>query len=157
MRLAVFKAAVATVYIVLASTGSSGHRDFLPVFLGISVLVLIGGSIGYLIWARHNINLLVLATAVVLDIVALLAALTAAYYRYGGNAGEIPKIHTHLDALYFTVTVLSTVGFGDIVAVGQGARLVVTIQMIFDFAYLASAIGLLLSVFAEYRRPGAQP
>ena len=37
---------------------------------------------------------------------------------------------TRTDVLYFTVTVFSTVGFGDISAVSQSARLVVTAQML---------------------------
>jgi voltage-gated potassium channel len=37
---------------------------------------------------------------------------------------------TRTDALYFTVTVLSTVGFGDITAKSEMARLVVTAQMV---------------------------
>jgi voltage-gated potassium channel len=36
------------------------------------------------------------------------------------------------DALYFAVTVFASVGFGDITAVTQGARVLVTIQMIGD-------------------------
>jgi len=39
---------------------------------------------------------------------------------------------THTDGLYFTVTVFATVGFGDITAKTEGARLVVTGQMIID-------------------------
>ena len=35
-----------------------------------------------------------------------------------------------VDALYFTVTTFATVGFGDIVARTEGARLVVTVQMV---------------------------
>lgn len=34
------------------------------------------------------------------------------------------------DALYFTVTVFATVGFGDIVATSEGARALVTAQMV---------------------------
>ena len=37
---------------------------------------------------------------------------------------------TRLDALYFTVTVLATVGFGDITPVSQTARTVTLVQMI---------------------------
>jgi voltage-gated potassium channel len=37
---------------------------------------------------------------------------------------------SHTDALYFTVTVLSTVGFGDVTPVSEPARIVVTVQMI---------------------------
>lgn len=39
---------------------------------------------------------------------------------------------TKISGLYFTVTVLSTVGFGDITAVTDGPRIAVTIQMIVD-------------------------
>jgi voltage-gated potassium channel len=39
-------------------------------------------------------------------------------------------------ALYFSVTVLSTVGFGDITAKTDAARLVVTAQMFFDLILL---------------------
>ena len=55
----------------------------------------------------------------------------ATYYLISGsgdaNFGE-PLSRT--DALYFTVTVLSTVGFGDITPKSEMARLVVTVQMV---------------------------
>lgn len=47
---------------------------------------------------------------------------------------------TRTDALYFTVTVFSTVGFGDITPASQGARLVVTAQMILDLVVLGLGI-----------------
>lgn len=47
---------------------------------------------------------------------------------------------TRTDALYFTVTVFSTVGFGDITPVSQGARLVVTAQMLLDLLVLGLGI-----------------
>lgn len=43
----------------------------------------------------------------------------------------------HTAALYFTITVLATVGFGDISAVSQVARWVVSAQMILDLVLLA--------------------
>ena len=39
-------------------------------------------------------------------------------------------------AVYFTVSVLSTVGFGDIVATTDSARLVVTVQMLLDLVLI---------------------
>jgi voltage-gated potassium channel len=39
---------------------------------------------------------------------------------------------SRLDALYFTVTVFATVGFGDIVAVTEPARALVLVQMVGD-------------------------
>jgi hypothetical protein len=50
---------------------------------------------------------------------------------------------TRTDALYFTVTVFATVGFGDITATSQAARLIVTAQMILDLI----ALGLGIRVF----------
>jgi hypothetical protein len=51
---------------------------------------------------------------------------------------------TRSSALYFTVTVFSTVGFGDITAKTDPARLVVTVQMLADLAVLAVVIRLIL-------------
>jgi hypothetical protein len=50
---------------------------------------------------------------------------------------------THTDALYFTVTVFSTVGFGDITAKTETARLVVTGQIIADLVFLGVGIKIL--------------
>ncbi|PWR23543.1 potassium channel family protein [Zavarzinia compransoris] len=41
-----------------------------------------------------------------------------------------PGIHTFADAIYFTVTTLTTTGFGDVVLVGQWGRLLSVIVMI---------------------------
>ena len=59
-------------------------------------------------------------------------------------SGPDPRVVTHTDALYFSMTILSTVGFGDINATGQLARIVVSVQMLFDLVFVASAIGLVV-------------
>ena len=59
---------------------------------------------------------------------------------------------TRTDALYFTVTTFSTVGYGDITAVSESARLVVTAQMILDLL----ALGLGIRVFAGAVQRGRQ-
>jgi voltage-gated potassium channel len=68
---------------------------------------------------------------------------------------------TPTDGLYFTVTVFSTVGFGDITAKTQAARLVVTGQMIADLIILGVAIKILVGAVSRRRQPegtdGAQP
>jgi ion channel len=51
---------------------------------------------------------------------------------------------TRTSALYFTVTVFSTVGFGDITPKTDPARLVVTVQMLADLAVLAVVVRLIL-------------
>jgi hypothetical protein len=57
------------------------------------------------------------------------------------------------DALYFSVTVVGTVGFGDIHAEGTGARLIVTAQMLFNLIYLGTA----LRVITSRRDAGGSP
>jgi voltage-gated potassium channel len=49
-------------------------------------------------------------------------------------------------ALYFTVTVLSTVGFGDITPHTDPARLVTTVQMALDLALIAIVVRLIFDV-----------
>jgi hypothetical protein len=45
---------------------------------------------------------------------------------------QIDGVSNRADALYFSVTVISTVGFGDIHATGSFARMLVTVQMLFN-------------------------
>lgn len=52
------------------------------------------------------------------------------------SPGEVPGISTHLDALYFSVALIATVGFGDIAPTGQAARAVATVQMVFGLVFI---------------------
>ena len=61
---------------------------------------------------------------------------------------------THTDGLYFTVTVFSTVGFGDITAKTQAARLVVIGQMIADLVILGLAVKVIVGAVSRRRQPG---
>jgi voltage-gated potassium channel len=58
---------------------------------------------------------------------------------------------SHTDGLYFTVTVFSTVGFGDITAKTDTARLVVTGQMITDLIILGLAIKVIVGAVRRGR------
>jgi hypothetical protein len=78
---------------------------------------------------------------IVSGLVFLVTAFSVAYYVLGtAYEQQINGIETKLDALYFTVTILATVGFGDITATGQAARAVVVGQMIVNLAVLAVAL-----------------
>jgi hypothetical protein len=53
------------------------------------------------------------------------------YYLMGDlDPGSFSEPMTRLDALYYTVTMFATVGFGDITAVSEAARAVATVQMV---------------------------
>jgi hypothetical protein len=58
--------------------------------------------------------------------------------------------------LYSTVTVFSTVGFGDITAKSQAARLVVTGQLITDLIILGLAVKVVAGAVSRARQPEAQ-
>ena len=75
----------------------------------------------------------------------VMAAMSAS--NFGGRL-------THTDGLYFTVTVLSTVGFGDITAKTQAARLVVTGQMIADLVIFALAVKIIVGAVGRGRQAG---
>ncbi|MDX6739247.1 potassium channel family protein [Actinocorallia sp. A-T 12471] len=81
--------------------------------------------------------------ALLLSMVDLVVVFFALLYY--ARAEEFNGITTRLDALYFTVSTLCTVGFGDIVPVGQWARVLTTVQMVFDLVILTSVITLILS------------
>jgi Ion channel len=55
-------------------------------------------------------------------------------------------------ALYFTVTVFSTVGFGDITAKTEAARLAVTGQMIADLVIIGLAVRVIVGAVKQGRR-----
>jgi hypothetical protein len=57
---------------------------------------------------------------------------------------------TRTDSLYFTVTVFATVGFGDLTATSQAARVVVIAQMILDLLVL----GVVVKVFVGAAEAG---
>ena len=61
------------------------------------------------------------------------------------NPANFTRPLDRVSALYFTVTILSTVGFGDIVADSDIARLMVTVQMLLDLTLLAIVVRVFFS------------
>ena len=62
----------------------------------------------------------------------------------------------HTRALYFTITVFSTVGFGDITPATDFARIMVSIQMLLDLVIIGAVVRLLINAAKTSltRRPG---
>ena len=78
------------------------------------------------------------------------------------SAANFTQPLTRTDALYFSVTVFTTVGFGDIAAKSETARVVLIVQMLADLALLGAGAWVLLGAVhaagnedpARRRRPG---
>ena len=67
------------------------------------------------------------------------------------SAASFTEPLTRTDALYFTVTVFSTVGFGDITAKSETARVVLIVQMLADLAFLGAGIRVLVGAVQRGR------
>ena len=82
----------------------------------------------------------------------ILAFATTYFLTAHSNGATFSEPLSRTGALYFSVTVFATVGFGDITAKTDGARLVVTAQMILDLLLL----GLGVRVFVGAVKLGRQ-
>ena len=72
------------------------------------------------------------------------------------SAANFTQPLTRTDALYFSVTVFATVGFGDIAAKSETARVVLIVQMLGDLALLGAGARVLLRAVrrGQQRRSG---
>jgi hypothetical protein len=64
---------------------------------------------------------------------------SGAYHALAKDTGEFTGLDTRIDALYFTIVTLATVGYGDITPRGQSARLVTVLQILYSFVFLTAA------------------
>lgn len=91
------------------------------------------------------------AEAVLSSAILFLAAFAAIYVVIDGtNPGSFSEDLSPFDAYYFAMTVLATVGFGDITPVSVPARTVSMIQMALDLVF----IGVVVRVFAATAKKG---
>jgi voltage-gated potassium channel len=80
----------------------------------------------------------------VVTIILSVEVFALTFYLIATNQpGQFDGLQTRLDALYFAVTTLATVGYGDIHAVGQPARALVLVEMTFNVVFVAAAAALL--------------
>lgn len=116
-------------------------------------LVGLGALIVYLV-RRAQSSEDVRIDTLVLTLLAAMVVFAQTYYALAQSSGQMDGLVTRTDALYFTVTALSTIGFGDIHASGQAARVVVIIQVLFAAVFLGAATTTIRGVLRsrEHRR-----
>jgi hypothetical protein len=79
------------------------------------------------------------AAALTTTVPLFLVLFAAAYYAMsGGSPGSFSEPLTRVSAAYFTITVFSTVGFGDITPITSAARIATSVQMIGDIILVGS-------------------
>jgi len=89
---------------------------------------------------RSEEPVLVALEAIVLLVSMLVLGFAAVYYAMDANQGQFEGLVTRVDSVYFTVTTLSTVGYGDVHATGTAARVVVTVQIMLNLAFLGIVV-----------------
>ncbi len=96
--------------------------------------------------ARAGSNSAVQLKSLLFLLYPIVAVFALAYYiLFVHNPGQFDGIANRTDALYYTVVTLGTVGFGDVHPVGQAAKILTMVQIVFDLV----VIGLLLSIAAS--------
>jgi len=87
--------------------------------------------------------------AVQIDSLVLLIFVVVPLFALGyfalesADPDQFAELATKTDALYFTLSTLATVGFGDVHATGQLARGLVIVQMTFDLVFVAAVVSVL--------------
>ncbi|MGO8861410.1 MAG: potassium channel family protein [Acidimicrobiales bacterium] len=95
--------------------------------------------------AKHDQPMLRAGVAMATIIPLFLVVFAWIYLTMSASSAAAFGMHlTRTSALYFTVTVFSTVGFGDITPKTDPARIVAMVQMLADLAVLAVVVRLIL-------------
>lgn len=147
-------ALVAIYYLLPLDRSSIGVTVGMLAFGLLALVALIAFQVRSISRAKYPALRAVGALATSVPLFLLLFAGTY-FVMAGVSEADFSEPLTRTDALYFTVTVFSTVGFGDITATTQGARLVVTGQMIAGIVIIG--LGARIIVSAVQRGQQRQP
>jgi hypothetical protein len=90
--------------------------------------------------------------ALVVTVPLLVLTFAATYVVVDHNSpGSFSEALSRLDAAYFSVTVLATVGFGDITPLTEAARSLVMAQMLVDLAFVGLVAKVLVGAVRRRR------
>jgi voltage-gated potassium channel len=139
LRLALLVTALVLLYALLPFTDAD--EWWIGAVVGILAII---GLVPFTIRRVRAIRTAEHPLLVALDGLVLLLTLTilgfaGIYLTINRGGDQFSGLDTRLDAVYFTVTTFATVGFGDIVAIGQKARGAVLSQMIVDVLVIGVA------------------
>lgn len=75
----------------------------------------------------------------------VVVAFASAYFMLNrSDPGQVVGLSTRLDALYFTLTTLVTVGYGDVHPEGQAARAIACLQFVFNAVFVVGLVRAML-------------
>jgi hypothetical protein len=144
LRALLTAAALLVLYYALPITGEDGSSPTLVLAVGLLVFAV---AITWQVQAilRADYPALRAIEALGAAIPLFLIVFAVAYLLLADNqAGTFSEPLDKTDALYFTVTVFSTVGFGDITPRAELARVVTMVQMVGDLLVVGLIVRLML-------------
>jgi voltage-gated potassium channel len=140
LRTIVTVAILVTLYFVLPLDHETGVTAIAELAVGTVVLVVVLLRQIRVI-GQHDYPGVRAIEALAFTIPLYILMFAAAYFLLArAQPNDFTEHLTRTDALYFCVTIFSTVGFGDITAKSELARLIVTIQMLLDLVVLGVVI-----------------
>jgi voltage-gated potassium channel len=152
LRASVTSTVLLVLYYTLPVTGRLGASTTVWLLAGLLCFVaVITWQVRAILGSRYPALRAIEALAAAVPLFLLVFAL--AYVRMAEVQPQaFSQPLTRTDALYFTVTVFATVGFGDITPATEMARLAVTVQMLGDLL----VVGLVLRVMLGAVRAGRE-
>jgi hypothetical protein len=143
--LVVFWSFLIIVYYALPEASDDAADAFPRLGVGLLIVATL------LAWQRRSIRRVELpevrATRAIASIIPLFLTVFATIYLSLSHtsAADFSQRLDHTKALYFAITVFSTVGFGDITPATDAARIMVSVQMLLDLVVIALVVRLLLN------------
>jgi hypothetical protein len=126
------------------------------IFSLLAVTLIVGWEVRGIVRAQYPGIKALEALALTAPLFLLLVA-TAYYLLERSTPTSFSQPLTRTDALYFTVTTFSTVGYGDITAKSEGARIMVMIQMLADLVILGFGVKVIFGAVQMSRQRQTPP
>ncbi len=126
----------------------------------IAAVLLLTGVVSLQIWmvARSPYPMVRAVESLSLSLPLLIFVFASTYFAMSqASAGSFNHVLTRTDSVYFTVTVFATVGFGDLVATSEAARVAVTVQMILDLIFIGVVARVLIGTVRQRRAALGKP
>jgi voltage-gated potassium channel len=144
LRIVAATVALLVLYAVVPVPGTLGGGGLVGLIIALVAFVaVVGWEIRAISRANHPVMRAVEVIAVTVPMLAVVFAFT--YLSVSrDDPGSFSEPLDRVGAVYYTVATISTVGFGDISAESDAARILVTVQMLFDLALIAGLLRLVV-------------
>jgi voltage-gated potassium channel len=144
MRILVSVVLLFALYGALPAADRTGLETLIELFIGLIIFgALLGWQVLKIMGAEHPELRAAEALAVAVPVVLIVFSFTYLSLSHA-QPGSFSQPLNHVRAVYFVITVISTVGFGDITPKTDAAMIVVSFQIMLDLILL---VGIVRAVF----------